>query len=164
MAATFNWNQRTAAGPSTGYDLGVSGNLFNFQSQDDHVPAEYVDYPVTAGNRSFEVWLRAHFTGSFNKVQNVQFWKSAGSYGTGLSMDWGTTSAFTNPVSTDGAKTTGSVPTSDPGSQNVYFSAGSSSATAVGFSNYIVLQLITTSATAAGDTTTYTFSLQYDEN
>lgn len=164
MAATFSWNQRTQAGPSTGYDLGVSGNLFNFKNNDSNTPANYVDYPITAGNRSFEVWLRGHFTGAFNKIQNVQFWKSAGAYGTGLSMDWGTTSVFSNPVSTDGAKTTGSVPVADPGAQNVEFAGGSPSMGAAGFSNYIVLQLATTSATVAGDTATYTFTLQYDEN
>lgn len=164
MAATFSWNQKTQAGPATGYDLGVSGNLFNFKSNDSNTPANYTTYPITAGNRSFEVWLRGHFTGTFNKIQNLQFWKSAGAYGTGLSMDWGTTSAFTNPVSTDGSKTTGAVPTADPGSQNVFFAAGSTSATVAGFSNYMVLQLATTSAAAAGDTTTYTFTLQYDEN
>ncbi len=164
MAATFNWNQRTQSGPSTGYDLGVSGNLFNFKSQDSNTPSNYTSYPVTAGNRSFEVWLRGHFTGTFNKIQNCQFWKSSGSYGTGESMDWGTTSTWTNPVSTDGAKTTGSVPTADPGTQNVYFSGGSTSTNAVGFSNYIVLQLATTSAAEAGDTETFTFTLQYDEN
>jgi len=164
MAATFSWNQRTNSGPTSGQDLGVSGNLFNFKNADDTSASNYTAYPVTAGNRSYEVWLRGHFTGTFNLIQNLQFWKSSGTLGTGESMDWGTTSTFTPPVSTDGAKTTGAVPTSDPGSQNVFFAGGSTSADADGFSNYIVLQVETTSAAEAGDSELFTFTLQYDEN
>jgi hypothetical protein len=57
------------------------------------------------------------------------------------------------------------VPTADPGTANVSIGGElTGSLTAAGYSNYIVLQLNSTTATPAGDTNTYTFTLQYDEN
>ncbi len=168
MAATFQWNQRTgsSAGTTTS-DLGVSGNLFNFQSQDVASAAQYTSYPVTAGNDSYEVWLRAHFTGTFNEVQNLQFWKSSGTEGTGEDLFWddGGNNTYDDPTSGTSAKAAAAIPTADPGSSNVSInSSQSSSLSAAGFSDYIVLQLQTTTAAEAGDTETFTMTLQYDEN
>jgi len=57
------------------------------------------------------------------------------------------------------------VPDSDPGSSNVSINASqASSLSAAGYSDYIVMQLRTTTASEAGDTETFTFTLQYDEN
>jgi hypothetical protein len=167
MALTFRWNQRTGAtGVTTTGDLGISGNLFNFQNQDVASAAQYTVYPITAGNNSYEVFLRGHFYGAFNKVQNVQFWKSAGTLGTGESLYWkdGGVEAYTQPLTT-AVLTDAVIPTSDPGSSNVSInSSQASSLSAAGFSDYIVLQLRTTTAAEAGDTETFTFTLNYDEN
>ena len=167
MALTFNWNQRTGATSTTVTgDLGLSGNLFNFQNQDVASAAQYTAYPITAGNNSYEVFLRGHFSETFNKVQNVQFWKSAGALGTGETLYWkdGGIEAYTQPLTT-AVLTDVAVPTADPGSSNVSInSSQASSLSAAGFSDYIVLQLRTTTAAEAGDTDTFTMTLQYDEN
>jgi len=167
MALTFNWNQRTGAASATiTSDLGISGNLFNFQNQDVASAAEYTSYPITAGSNSYEVWLRGHFTGSFNKVQNLQLWKSGGAEGDGESLYWkdGGGSAFVEPVTTD-AYTDAVVPTADPASSNVSINdSQASSLSAAGYSDYVVLQLRTAASAEAGDTETFTFTLQYDEN
>ncbi len=167
MALTFNWNQRTGAASAvvTG-DLGISGNLFNFQNQDVASAAQYTAFPITAGNNSYEVWLRGHFTGSFNKVQNLQLWKSAGTEGAGESIYWkdGASGVYVAPATTD-TYTDVVIPTSDPGSSNVSINESqASSLSAAGYSDYITLQLRTTGASEAGDTETFTFTLQYDEN
>lgn len=167
MALTYNWNQRTGAtAATTTSDLGISGNLFNFQSQDVASAAEYAAYPVTASENSYEVWLRGHFTGSFNKVQNLQLWLSAGTEGTGETLYWkdGGTGTYIAPAVTTSVATT-VIPTSDPGSSNVGINdSQASSLSAAGYSDYIVMQLRTTSAAEAGDTETFTYTLQYDEN
>ena len=168
MAATFQWNQRTgtSAGTTTS-DLGISGNLFNFQSQDVASAAQYTSYPVVAGNASYEVWLTGHFTGTFNQIQNIQFWKSAGAEGGGETLYWqdGGRSAYDIPVSTASDHASTAIPTSDPGSSNVSINGDQASSLAsAGFSDYIVLQLATTSAAEAGDTETFTMTAQYDEN
>ena len=168
MAATYNWwGEYGDSGSSTTADLGVSGNLFNFKTSDSLASAaDYTSYPITAGNNSYEVWLKGHFTGSFNKVQNAKFWKSAGGPDSGVSIKWdGVTTAYVTPVTGDSTIATADVPTASPGSANVSFGGSlAGSITAAGFSDYIIMQMQTTTAAAAGDTSTYTFTLTYDEN
>lgn len=169
MAATFTWSQSYGAGPTV-TDLGVSGNLFNYKNADDATPANYTTYPITAGNNSYTVWLRAKFTGTFNKVQNIQFWKSSGVYGTGEVLQWDantpSAAAYTTPATTaisGGAN----VPTADPGAANVSIGGvipSGSELAASGYSDYIVTQIQTTTGAEAGDTNTFTYTLQYDEN
>jgi hypothetical protein len=152
------------AGPTV-TDLGVSGNLFNFKNADNATPGDYTTYPITAGNNSYSVWLRAKFTGTFNNIQNIQFWKSAGNLGTGETIVWNaaTPSGHTTPATTSIGAT--AVPTSDPGAANVSIAGATGGAlTASGYSDNIVLQLQTTTGAEAGDTETFTFTLQYDEN
>lgn len=167
MAATFTWAQTHGSAPGTTVDLGISGNLFNFKKKDDATAANYSSYPIPAGEKSYEVWLRGKFTGSFNKVQNIQFWRSTDfSPNTGLSIKWKPkgASAFATPVSGVN-KCVSAVPTSDPGSANVGIGSNiTGSLTASGYTNWIVLQLNTTSAAAAGDTSLATFTMNYDES
>jgi len=166
MAATWNWSGTYGETPGTTADLGVSGNLFNFKTLDSMTgTADYTSYPITAGNDSYEVYLRGHWTDTFNKIENLQFWKSAGS-DSGITIKWdGDSNAYATPVTTNSSVATTNVPTADPGTANVSIDSNlAGSLTAAGFSDYIVLQMQTTTAAAAGDTSTYTFVLQYDEN
>lgn len=166
MAATFAWTQsNTSAGTKS--DLGVSGNLFNYKKNDSATAADYSSNPIPAGERSMEVWLQGKFTGSFNTVENVQFWRSTDfSPNTGLSLKWGDggVSAFATPTSAE-SKATTNIPTSDPGSANVSIGGNiTGSLSASGYTDYIVTQLNTTSAANAGDTSLCTMTLNYDEN
>ena len=167
MGATFAWAQTHGTAPGTVASLGISGNLFNFKRIDDATAANYSSYPISAGEKSYEVWLRAKFTGTFNKIDNIQFWKSTDfSPATGLSVKWApaTPSAYSTPV-TGANKAVSAVPTSDPGTANVRCRGGlTSGLVASGYTDYIVLQLNTTSAAAAGDTSLAIFSLNYDES
>ena len=168
MAATYQWAgwYDTAGSPTTA-DLGVSGNLFNFKTSNDlATPADYTSYPITAGNNSYDVWLRGHYTGTFNQIQNLKFWKSAGALGTGEVLNFvGNVTAFDDPTTGDSGHAVGAVPTASPGSANVSLEGSlAGSLTADGFSDFIVLQLQTTTAAEAGDTKTFTFTLTYDEN
>lgn len=166
MAATYNWAQTHGAG-ATVVDLGSSGNLFNFKNADDATAANYSSNPITAGNNSYEVWLRAHFTGTFNQVDNLQFWMSTDfSPNTGLTMKYkaNNVGAYVTPVATTSTVATVAMPTSDPGTANVSIGTSlSGNLTGAGYSDYIVLQLQTTVSAAAGDTSLATFTLQYDE-
>jgi hypothetical protein len=168
MGATFGFAiTNGASSAKTTTDLGVSGNLFNFKKLDDPTAANYSANPVVAGTRSYEVWLRAKFTGAFNKIDNVQFWQStAFSPATGLAVKWApaTPSAYVTPVSGTN-KAVSAVPTSDPGTANVRCRGGlASGLVASGYTDYVVLQLDTTTAAAAGDTSLATFTINYDES
>lgn len=168
MAATYNWwGEYGTSGSPTTADLGVSGNLFNFKTSNSLASAaDYTSYPITAGQNSYEVWLKGHFTDSFNKVQNAKFWKSSGGPDTGISIMWdGVTTAYVTPVTGGSTIAAASVPTTSPGSANVSFGGSlAGNITAAGFSDFIVMQMQTTTGAAAGDTSTYTFTLTYDEN
>jgi len=166
MAATYNWAQSHGATPTV-VDLGASGNLFNFKDIDDATAANYSSNPVTAGNNSYEVWIRAHFTDTFNVIDNLQFWMSTDfSPNTGLVLKYkaNNVGAHVPAVKTTSTVATVSMPTSDPATANVSI-GGSLSGTlvAAGYSDYIVIQLQTTVSAAAGDSSLAVFTLQYDE-
>jgi hypothetical protein len=172
MAATYNWAQRYGAPAGTEVDLGASGNLFNFKTADDATAANYSSNPITAsdaadGGNSYEVWLRAHFTGTFNQIDNLQFWMSTNfSPSTGLTVNWkgNNSGSYAAPTTDDSTVATASVPTSDPGTANVSIGTSlSGNLTAAGYSDYIVLQLHVGTTAASGDTSLATFTLQYDE-
>jgi len=168
MAATFQWwGEYGATATPTTTDLGVSGNLFNFKTSNSLASAaDYTSYPITAGNNSYDVWLKGHYTGSFNKIQNVKFYKSSGTPGTGEDLKWnGVTTAYHTPVTGDSGYASADVPTAAPGSANVSVDADlAGSLTAAGYSDFIVLQLRTLTTAEAGDTDTFTFTMTYDEN
>lgn len=170
MSATFNWVQThgTSASP-THTALGTSGNLFNYKRANDATAANYSSYPITAGTNSYEVFLRGRWTGTFNSISNLQMWRSVNfSPATGLSIMWkgnNHTSFNSNPTTGTSTIATSAIPTSDPGTANVSIGGSvAGSLAASGYSDYIVTQLQTTSAAAAGDTSLCTLTMQYDES
>ena len=167
MAATFAWVQRTGAGAGSEASLGISGNLFNFMKKDSATAADYSTNPIPAGENSFEVYLRAKFTGTFNKIEKIQFWRSTNfSPATGLSLYWKPkgASAYVAPTSAV-SRAISAIPTSDPTTANVGIGNNiTGNLAASGYSNHIVLQLRTTSAAPAGDSSLCTLSLNYDES
>jgi len=163
IPATFKWAQSYGPGP-TNADLGTMGNLMNWKRADDATPGNYTSYPVTAGSNSYEVWLRLHFTDTFNKVQNVKFWQSAGSLGPGCALVWasGGYATYAQGTTVTSAKATFAIPAAQPSGSNVSIAGGS--LVAAGYTRYILTQLKTTASAAPGDTGTVTFTVQYDEN
>ncbi len=168
MAATFQFSQSYGATPTVA-DIGdgTGGNYFNFKDIDDVTPGNYSTYPILAGDNSYEIWLRAHFTGTFNVIDNLQFWQStAFSPATGLTLKYkaNTVGSYVQSVKTTSTVATTAMPTSDPGTANVTIGNSlSGTLTAAGYSDYIVIQLQTDITAAAGDTSSAEFTLQYDE-
>lgn len=166
MAATFQWTIRNGAG-ATETVLGTSGNLQNFKSVDSSGVGDYAANPITAGQNSYECWFRGKWTGSFNRISDLRFWQStAFSPSTGLQVFFtGQQQIYLTPASVTSSIATSSVPTSDPGSANVTIGGNlSGSLTSSGYSDNVVLQLRTTTAAAAGDTSLATFTMSYTEN
>jgi hypothetical protein len=165
VAATFTWAQSNGAG-NTVQLLGSSGNLTDFKSIDTAGISDYVANPVTAGTNSYECWLRALFTGTFNQIRDLRFWMSTGfSPSTGLAVFWsGIQNLYLQPANGTSSIATSSVPIADPGTANVSIGGNlSGSLVASGYSDFIVLQLRTTAAAAAGDTSLATMSISYSE-
>jgi hypothetical protein len=122
-------------------------------------------YPVTAGTNSYEKWVKLRFSGSFTRIENLQFWKSAGAYVTGESMNWtGQQTEYAVPTETTSVYATESVPTADPGTANISIGGSlSGSLTATGESDFIILQQAITIDASAGATNQKTLVVQYDE-
>lgn len=172
MAATFNWSITNGTAPGTVTDLAASGNVFNFKDVDNATASNYNSYPIVASDtanqgRSFEVWLRGKFSGTFNNIDNLQFWRSTDfSPSTGLTIYWkgNNVGAYQTPVKTDSTVATSTIPTADPGTANVSIGGSLSGAiTAPGYSDYIVLQLDVATTATPGDTSLAVVTLQYDE-
>ena len=109
--------------------------------------------------------MKADFTGTFNKINNLQFWRSTDfSPATGLTLKWelhGTTD-YIQPTTAASTVAADAIPTADPGAENVYIGGtASGELTAAGLSDYIVLQLQTTTAAAAGDTSLAEFTFNF---
>lgn len=169
MAATFQFSQSNGVTPTV-VDIGdgTGGNYFNFKDIDDSTPANYSTNPITAGNNSYETWIRGHFTGTFNKVDNLQFWQStAFSPTTGLTLKYkaNNVGAYVTATKVTSTVATVAMPVADPATANVSIAASlTGSLVAAGWSDYIVIQLQTTVAAASGDTSSAVFTLQYDES
>lgn len=167
MTATFQWSQTVGSGAGTPSDIGTTGNCMNWKNYDSATYDDYTTYPITAGSNSYEVWLRLHFTGDFNKIQNTKFWKSAGTVDTGCTYKWATEGFATYQQGTTATSSiaTDVLPTAQPGSANV--SIGGDLAGSLvddGYTDYVVTQLQTTGSAGPGDTSVLTFTVMYDEN
>ena len=159
MVASFSWIEflgavGTTATP-TNLNLGstIAANL---------APSTY---PITAGTYSYEKWVKALFDGSFTRIENVQFWKSAGALVTGEVLNWtGQKVAYATPTNVVSTFATAAIGTSAPGSANVSIGGSlSGSLTATGYTDFIVLQSSITTAASAGATNSKTLVMQYDE-
>ena len=109
----------------------------------------------------------ADFSGTFNIIDNIQFWKSAGAYVSEETIDWSGATAlasFATPTATESSVATTVLPTADPGTANVWIAGSlSGTLTSAGTSDYIVMQVAIGAGASAGATNQKTFTLQYDE-
>ncbi len=167
MAATLSMIQSNGAG-NTLTNVGGSGNAWNYQNADVATPATYAANPILFGNNSYEVWLRAMFTGVFNQIRDLRIWLSTNfSPATGLFLFFrGTQQIYLQPGNGTSSIATSSMPTVDPGSANVSIGGNLSGSivTSSGMSDYIVTQLRTTVAAPAGDTSFDTMSFSWTES
>lgn len=160
MVADFEWQEENADA--------ITGSIanINFGSTDDQ-DIVALTYPITAGSHSFEKYISGSFGGTFTKILNVQFWKSAGAYQTGETIFWtGSAETFNAPLGSEtvSGSAVGSVPTSDPGTANVSVGGAlTGSLEAIGSTDFIVMQLQTTTSSPAGAVNQKTFTLQFDE-
>jgi hypothetical protein len=160
MAATFTWKEYN----------GVSGtestatNL-NFGSIDQANIASPIDYPIVAGENSYEKYIRGALTGTFTKVDNVKIYLSSGTLPTDDHLYYnGQKTTYVQPVSTDSVIAITDIPTSEPGTANVSIGGSlSGELTAPGTTDYIVLQLNSDEDQSAGAKGPFVVTIKYDE-
>lgn len=132
------------------------------------------NYPIPAGSNSFEKYLRVHLSalGGSTKIKNIKVYAdktattncSLKTNATTVSGTYTTTkcTTYTRPVTTASSKATQDMPSSNPGAANLGI-AGSLTGelTAIGYSDYMIMQLQTVAGATAG--TQFTISFAYDE-
>lgn len=159
IVATFAWVEflSNATDTATPTNLNLGSTLFA-----NLAPSTY---PITAGTYSYEKWVHALFTGTFTRIENIQFWKSAGAYVTGETIKWtGNYSTYATPTNVMSTIATTVLPVADPGTANVGIGGAlGGSLTASGNSDFIILQASVTTAASAGAVNQKTLTLQYDE-
>lgn len=153
MSATFAWSESNGAGQVV--TDGITNVNFGNVDAPNIVPATN---PIAAGANSYEKWVRGKFSGVFNSVANLRFWKSLGSYVTGEDIKAAKDATYATPVSTTSSVATVTIPVVE----------GSALAPAAPVSNpdysgYITMQLQTTVSTPPGNVNQKTFTLKYDE-
>ena len=153
MTATFDFAETNGAGATV--TNSISNVNFGNIDTPNITPASN---PVTAGNNSFEKWIRGHFSGSYSSVSNLKFYKSAGAYVTGEDIKAAVNASYATPVATTSTVATVTIPVS-LGTALVPTAPGASPS----YSGYMTLQLNTTVSTPPGNVNTKTFTLQYDE-
>jgi len=142
----------------------------------DAVNLVAADYPITAGNNSFEKWQRFDVTnmGTSSKIKNLKVWASAGLSANCTHKTNARESAYAGaetfdtvngPLASDRSATyhyTQTMPTSTPTGANLGIAGAlAGELTSTGFSDYLVAQIQTTASATAG--TSVTMNYQYDE-
>lgn len=153
MTATFEFSETNGAGATV--TDGITNVNFGNADSPNLVPASN---PVTAGNNSYEKWIRGHFTGTYNSISNLKFYKSAGAYVTGEDIKCAVNAAYATPTTSTSIVATVTIPTT-LGTALVPTAPGASPS----YSGYMTLQLQTTVSTPPGNVNQKTFTLQYDE-
>ena len=153
MAATFQFSESNTVAETV--TNGISNANFGSVDAVNIVPT---NDPITAGNNSFEKWLRGRFSGVFTSIANLRFFKSAGTFVTGEAIKAAVDAAFAAPTAVTSIVATVDVPTTEGAALNPAAPAGNPD-----FSGYITLQLQTTVATPPGAVNQKTFTLKYDE-
>ena len=122
--------------------------------QDPSVSASLT--PVNIGGASYETYLRFSFSGLSDTITSLRVFYSGAGLPTGVSLKykgvWTTNdpSKYTTPARAVSSIAVTSIPTSLPGSANVTISNSTATSVAGPFiSDYLILQLQTTSAAAA---------------
>lgn len=153
MPSVFEWSESNGAG-ETVTDGILNVNFGNVDSPNLSSP----NNRVVAGENSFEKWIRGHFEGTFTTIDNLRFWKSGGSLGTGVSIKADVNDMYATPTDVTSTVATVNVPTTE-GTALV----PDAPVMTGDYSGYITMQLQTTIAASPGSIGTQTFTLKWDE-
>lgn len=171
MVAVFSWQQRYGA--ANGYTE-VSANNLNLVNTYTTPNADSATYPITAGENSYELWVRPHFKGTWNTIDGIKFGLVGGALLSGEAVYCGwiqpTGQSYQTPVKINSTIAVSSIPSGGAscyigisGSITTQMISTSLDNTSGQWGDWIVLQLRTSSNIPAGATNTKTFSISYTE-
>lgn len=165
MAATVEICESNGAGQTVSHNI-TNSNMGNT----DAANLDPVAYPVTPGDRTYAKYQRIHVTnlGGSSKIDNLKVWRTGALGGAATHVTNARTSAYAGaptyatPVTSAISGSDQTMPTSTPASANLGIGGALDGAlTDVGYSDYLIHQIVTNAADVAGSTST--MSYQYDE-
>jgi len=165
MAATVSLSESNGAGET------ITASITNTNmGSTDAVNLVSASYPITANTRSYAKYQRlycSNLNGS-TSIANLKVWRTGSLGGSDTHVTNARTSAYAGakayatPVNTSIATVDQTMPTSSPAGANLGIGGSLTGAlTGVGYSDYLVHQLVVDSASTTGTTTT--LSISYDE-
>lgn len=171
MVATFSWIEYNATAGDTSVPTNLNLGSVNAK---DLAPSTY---PITAGTYSYSKWVRGAWTGSFTRIDNLQFWMSASGTGyvtgetlkvSGTTASYAGTNVYATPTNAVSAQAVNAMPIAAPGTANIGVVGSltgsiTTSAAPNNMSDFMVVQASITTAASAGPVQQKTFTLQYDE-
>ncbi len=174
MASTLKFGEdygTPVGSPNRGANRVFDVTNVNWKNYAD-VSTPYTDYPITAGENSYNKYTFCYFTGTFNKITNCVVGHTTGTFDAGITLLLKAGTDYAEPSTTT---LVGAVDVTIPsGITEAYQtltlgtsgpeSASSSELTATGYSCYWQTQLCTTESAQAGDTATATFTVKYSES
>jgi len=165
MAATVVINEYNGAGESETVNI-TNTNMGNT----DAVNLDPVAFPITPGDRSYAKYQKVDVTamGGSSKIDNLKVWRTGALGGAATHVTnartaaYGGAIAYVQPVKVAIATVDQAMPTGATGTANLGIGGSlAGSLVAIGFSDYLVHQIVTNAADVAGSTTT--MSYRYDE-
>lgn len=170
MTATCQLKIYTGVSAGTESPAGDATN-WNMQSTDayDSTGTDYqtnkITVPSTSNTYSYERWMRLSFSGTFNLIDNVLVYKSAGSLSdSNLDILAGTTTSAATPITTVSSVATTTLTSWDAVGEAIDITPGAG-LVAAGYSDYFVTQLkVPSTVTTPGDAGAITITFSYDES
>lgn len=174
MAATVEICESNGAGETVTHNVGD----FDMGSV-DQANLDPTANPITAGNNSFEKWLRLHVTnmGGSNAIDNLQVWLQSGTIDTEADLKANTRTATQtgyseatypgSPVATASGEAVYDIDEADPTEANLGIEGSLSNqitdALNIADCDYLVLQYQTASGHPPGNISQLTIRWEYDE-
>jgi len=171
MAATVELKIYTGTNAATENPSSGDATNWNLMSIDayDSTGTDYQSNPITVPDTgtaySYERWMRLYFSGTFNLIDNIKVWHSAGTLSdSNLDLLAGVTTTAATPINTVSSVATTTLTSWDSETEALDLTPTGGISASSGYSKYLVVQLsVPSTVTTAGDIGTQTLTFQYDE-
>ena len=165
MAAVITWKHCTSTNAAT-ETTQTNWNLLATDSTDSGsgYETDKISIPSEGTTYSYERWMRFIFTDTFNLIDNIKCWKSAGTLSDeNLTLYCGETDTGVTPVNTNSSIATTVMPTVVGNAIDI--TPSNSIDTTGEKTDYFVVQLdVPSTVTNPGNIGPQTLSVQYDES
>ena len=172
MAATVELKIYTGTNAGTENPASGDATNWNLMSTDayDSTGTDYqtnrIQVPSSGTNYSYERWMRLRFSGTFNLIDNIKAWHSAGTLSdANLDLLAGVTDTGATPTDSQSSVATTTLTGWDSEGEALDLTPSGGISSSPGYSKYLVVQLeVPSTVTTPGDIGTQTITFQYDES